>query len=472
LIRLLHAYFPVRTLFLWISEACLITCAFLAAAVARLGTGPAAVMLSDQHGSLKIFVVSASIVTCMYYFDLYDSSILGNHREVLVRLIQVLGTVYSVSVFLYYVYPPLELGRGIFVIGLMLVAMVLFFWRRLFFAVNSVPELAQRALILGEGPLADLLQHEFETRAELGLRFVGRIQTISNANVDVNRDHSDDSGAAVETDPAEDLFRTVKLLRANRIVVAMGERRGKLPVEKLLSLKCSGVHVQDGVEVYEAITGKVPIESIRLASLLFSPGCYASRLHLAYKRFASIVVSITGLLLSLPLLPFIILAIKWTSPGPALYRQRRTGREGVVFYCYKFRTMRADAEADTGPSWAKDDDPRITPVGTFLRKSRLDEIPQLWNVLRGDMSMVGPRPERPEFVEELSREIPYYQLRHTIRPGISGWAQISYKYGSSVEDAKEKLRYDLYYIKNMSAGLDLLIICRTLKTILLGRGAK
>ncbi len=460
----------MRTLFLWISEACLISCAFLAATVARLGTGPAAIMLSDRHGSLKIFVVSASIVTCMYYFDLYDSSILGNHREVLVRLIQVLGTVYSVSVFLYYVYPPLELGRGIFVIGLLFVAMILFFWRRLFFAVNSVPEFAERALILGDGPLADLLQHEFETRAELGLRFVGRIQSVSNGNEDRNR--SEYLAAPVEMDAGDDLVRTVKTLRANRIVVAMGERRGKLPVERLLSLKCSGVHVQDGVEVYEAITGKVPIESIRLASLLFSPGCYASRFHLFYKRAASIAVSIAGLLLSLPLLPFVILAIKWTSPGPALYRQKRTGREGVVFYCYKFRTMRADAEADTGPSWAKDDDPRITRVGKFLRKSRLDEIPQLWNVLKGDMSMVGPRPERPEFVEELSREIPYYQLRHTIRPGISGWAQISYKYGNSVDDSKEKLRYDLYYIKNMSAGLDLLIIFRTLKTILLGRGAK
>lgn len=408
----------------------------------------------------------------MYYFDLYDSSILGNHREVLVRLIQVVGTVYSVSVFLYYVYPPLELGRGIFAIGLIFVAMVLFFWRRLFSAVNSVPEFAERALILGDGPLADLLQHEFETRAELGLRFVGRIQAVSNRSGDLTRNRSEYPDAAVETDAGEELFRNVKMLRATRIVVAMGERRGKLPVERLLSLKCSGVHVQDGVEVYEAITGKVPIESIRLASLLFSPGCYASRFHLVYKRIASIVVSITGLLLSLPLLPFVVLAIKLTSRGPALYRQRRTGREGVLFYCYKFRTMRAEAEADAGPSWAKDDDPRITRVGGFLRKSRLDEIPQLWNVLRGDMSMVGPRPERPEFVEELSREIPYYQLRHTIRPGISGWAQVSYKYGSSVEDAKEKLRYDLYYIKNMSAGLDLLIIFRTLKTILLGRGAK
>jgi len=206
--------------------------------------------------------------------------------------------------------------------------------------------------------------------------------------------------------------------------------------------------------------------------LLFSPDYFASRLFLFYKRFASLVASIAGLLLSLPLLPFVVVAIKLSSPGQVLYRQSRVGRDGVVFRCYKFRTMRSDAEADTGATWATDDDPRITPVGKFLRKTRMDEIPQLLNVLRGDMSLVGPRPERPEFVAALEQEIPYYHLRHSVRPGITGWAQILYKYGSSVEDAKEKLRYDLYYIKNMSAGLDLLIILSTIKIILLGRGAK
>jgi exopolysaccharide biosynthesis polyprenyl glycosylphosphotransferase len=184
------------------------------------------------------------------------------------------------------------------------------------------------------------------------------------------------------------------------------------------------------------------------------------------------LVSIIGLLLSLPLLPLIGLSINLTSSGPILYKQKRIGRNKIIFDCYKFRTMRADAEADTGPAWAGDDDPRITPLGHFLRNTRLDEIPQLWNVLKGDMSLVGPRPERPEFVNELNQEIPYYQLRHTVRPGITGWAQVRYHYGSSVEHAKEKLRYDLFYIKNMSPGLDALILFHTVKTILLGRGAK
>jgi lipopolysaccharide/colanic/teichoic acid biosynthesis glycosyltransferase len=179
-----------------------------------------------------------------------------------------------------------------------------------------------------------------------------------------------------------------------------------------------------------------------------------------------------GLFLALPLLPFVWLAVRLDSSGPVLYRQKRVGLGGRQFYCYKFRTMRQDAEADTGATWAADDDPRITRAGTFLRASRLDEIPQLWCVLKGDMAFVGPRPERPEFVEWLSKEIRYYGVRHVVRPGITGWAQVRYKYGNSLEDAREKLQYDLFYIKNASFGLDILIMFQTIKIVLLGRGAK
>jgi sugar transferase (PEP-CTERM system associated) len=418
--------------------------------------------------------MSGAIIICMHYFDLYDTSVLCNRNEVRIRLFQALGTIYSVSVLFYFFYPPLELGRGILVIGLLLTLMLLLFWRGLFSKINSVPKFADRALIFGEGPLAELLETEFESRPELGLRVVGRVLPSSNGTGSHHGGYkpTEFRGDPCITDLADDLSQTVKNLHASRIVVAMGDRRGKLPVDVLLSLKCRGLQVQDGGEVYEAITGKVPIESVRSGWLLFSPGCHASRFHRAYKRAASVLVSIVGLILSLPLLPFIVLIIKLTSPGPVFYRQRRVGRDGVAYYCYKFRTMRADAEADTGPTWAGDDDPRITSVGRFLRQSRMDEIPQLWNVLRGDMSLVGPRPERPEFVNALNKMIPYYHLRHTIRPGITGWAQVRYKYGSSVEDAKEKLRYDLFYIKNMSAGLDLLIFFNTIKIILLGRGAR
>ena len=463
---------PTRTFFLGISEACLVALAFVAATIARLGPNDATLLLGYEQGAFKILVVSVAFVACMYYFDLYDSSILNNWREVLTRLIAVLGTVCVLLAVLYYVYPALELGRGIFLIGFLLVAAGLLAWRRLFLAINSQPQFAERALIFGDGPLAVSLLRELESRPELGLRVVGQVLPTRNGNSEPGRDCLECAGDSFAMSASEELSRAVKFHRVNRIVIAMADRRGKLPVELLLSLKSHGVRIQDGTEIYEAITGKVPIETLRLGWLLFSPGFHVSRFLLIYKRLASMLVSITGLLFGLVLLPFVALAIKLTSAGPVFYSQRRVGRDGAVFYCCKFRTMRADAEADSGPTWVGDDDPRITPVGRFLRISRLDEIPQLWNVLKGDMSLVGPRPERPEFVDWLSQEIPYYHLRHAIRPGITGWAQVRYKYGSSIEDAKEKLRYDLFYIKNMSPGLDFMILFDTTKTILLGRGAK
>jgi len=472
LIRLLHAYFPTRTIFLGISEACLVALAFVAATIARLGPNDATLTLGYEQGVVKILVVSAAFITCMYYFDLYDSSILSNRREVLSRLIAVLGTACILLAVLYHVYPALELGRGIFTIGFLFVAVALSFWRRLFSVINSHPQFAERALIFGDGPLAASLLLELESRPELGLRVVGQVLAAGNGTNELNCERRESAGGPLESVGCEELSRAVKVHRVNRIVVAMGDRRGKLPVELLLSLKTHGVLIQDGTDVYEAITGKVPIESLRLGWLLFSPGFHLPRSLLIYKRLASLLVSILGLLLSLPLLPLVALAIKLTSPGPVFYRQKRDGRDGTVFDCYKFRTMCANAEADSGPTWVGDDDPRITRVGRLLRISRLDEIPQLWNVLKGEMSLVGPRPERPEFVDWLTREIPYYHLRHTIRPGITGWAQVRYKYGNSIEDAKEKLRYDLFYIKNMSPGLDLLIFFETVKTVLLGRGAK
>ena len=457
---------------LGISEVCLISLAFVGSAVARLGVDDAGYMLNDERGILKIFVVSIGFVTCMYYFDLYDSSVLSNRREVVVRLIQVLGVAYVALGLLYYLFPSVKLGRGIFQIGFLFVGAALLLWRRLFTVLNSAPRLVEHVLIFGKGGLAESLQREIESRPELGFSIAGHAHVIENRIIPGVRVDSEMPTNLSWQEIRGGLSSDCEIRGINRILVTMEERRGKLPVDLLLSLKNRGVLVQDGNEVYEAITGKVPIESIRLGELLFSPGFFASRLFLLYKRFASIVISVIGLLISLPLLPFVVLAVKLTSPGPVLYQQKRVGRDGAIFYCFKFRTMRADAEADIGPSWAKDDDPRITRVGHFLRLSRLDEIPQLWNVLRGDMSLVGPRPERPEFVRALNQEIPYYYLRHSIRPGITGWAQICFRYGSSVEDAKEKLRYDLFYIKNMSAGLDLLIFVRTIKTILLGRGAR
>jgi sugar transferase (PEP-CTERM system associated) len=408
----------------------------------------------------------------MHCFDLYDSRVLGKRREALVRLLQVLGAACFLLALISYIYPPAGLRPGIFLAAFAAVATLLWLWRELFLLVNTAPRFAERALVLGEGPLANFLVHECESRPELGIRIVGRDLPPETRGIGASRTGGAAAGSSQESEFAEKLARSMERMGVGRIIVALTERRGELPVGLLLSLKSRGVRVQDGVELYERITGKIPVESLRISSLLFSAGFYASRLFLMYKRAASVAASCLGLALSLPLLPFILAAIKLASPGPVLYRQKRVGQNGAVFDCYKFRTMRADAEADTGPTWAGDDDPRITPVGKLLRRTRADEIPQLWNVLRGDMCLVGPRPERPEFVDELRREIPYYQMRHTIRLGITGWAQIRYKYGNSVEDAKAKLRYDLFYIMNMSAGLDVLILFQTVKVILWGRGVR
>jgi sugar transferase (PEP-CTERM system associated) len=472
LIRVLNSYVPERTLLLVISEACLVSLTFVASAFARLGLGNGSMMLNQQAGILTIALSSIGFVMCMYYFDLYDSAVLSNWREVLVRLLQVLGTAYVVLAVISYAYSPLRFGEGTFQIGILFVAVLLVLWRKLFAIINNSAELAERVLIFGEGALAQSLVREIESRPELGIRIASHAGFSGGGDGRENREQSGTPTMLSSIEACEELAMSRRVRGINRIVVAMDERRGKLPVELLLSLKNRGIQVQEGNDVYEAMTGKIPIESIRLGWLLFSPGYFASRFFLIYKRAASVTVSIFGLLLSLPLIPFIVLVIKLTSPGPVLYQQRRVGRGGEVFLCYKIRTMQADAEADTGPTWALDDDPRITKVGKFMRQMRIDEIPQLWNVLKGDMSLVGPRPERPEFVEGLSREIPYYYLRHSTRPGITGWAQIRYRYGNTVEDAKEKLRYDLFYIKNMSAGLDLLIFLDTIKIILLGRGAK
>jgi exopolysaccharide biosynthesis polyprenyl glycosylphosphotransferase len=241
-------------------------------------------------------------------------------------------------------------------------------------------------------------------------------------------------------------------------------------MEKLLDLKLKGVSFDHLASVYEEYTGKIAVENLRPSWLIFSSGFNGSRALKAVKRATDIIVSVVGLLLMAPLMVVIGALVRLTSPGPALYHQVRVGYRDRSFVLHKFRSMRADAEAQTGAIWAKAGDPRVTSIGGFLRKSRLDELPQLWNVLVGDMSFVGPRPERPEFVEELTREIPFYRQRHCVRPGLTGWAQVKYAYGASREDALEKLQYELFYIKNMSLSLDMYIILKTVKTVVLRRG--
>jgi sugar transferase (PEP-CTERM system associated) len=259
--------------------------------------------------------------------------------------------------------------------------------------------------------------------------------------------------------------------RIDRIIVAMEDRRGSMPTRELLDLRLRGVVIEDASLLMERVTGKLPLDGLNPSALIFTQGFNVNALQQFGRRLASFTVSLIGLLICLPLIPFLMLAVRVSSPGPIFFRQTRIGRRGRPFSIVKFRTMRQDAEVD-GAMWATKNDPRATSIGRFMRITRLDEIPQLWNVFRGEMAFVGPRPERPEFVEWLTQEIPFYDLRHMVRPGITGWAQVRYKYGASLEETKQKLEYDLYYVKHLSVGLDLLIMFETIKTIVLGRGAQ
>jgi sugar transferase (PEP-CTERM system associated) len=463
---------PVRILLLGISEVCLVMLAFVAAMMARLGTTDASIELSYEQGFLKIGVIAATFVICMYYFDLYDSSVLGNRREVLARLIQVLGTVSALLAFVYYVYPPLKMGRGIFLVGLLFVALLLLGCRRLFLVLNSIPQLADRTLILGDGPLATALLAELEWRRELGLNVVGQVCMDDSGNASLYRQQSKSSAPFERTQVQVNLLSAADDLRIGRIIVAMGERRGKLPVETLLQLKSKGIRIQDGVEVYETATGKIPLQSLRLSWLLFSPGFQISRPMIIYKRLSSIVFSFLGIILTLPLMILISLLIRVDSPGPAIFRQKRIGQDGKVFTLYKFRSMVDGADQDNWHRPAERTDSRFTRVGGLLRRTRLDELPQLFNIFRGDMNFVGPRPFVPNQEYECLQKIPYYRQRWVITPGATGWAQVNRGYNVTIEDNTDKLAYDLFYIKNMSIGLDLLILIKTAKILLLGRGSQ
>jgi sugar transferase (PEP-CTERM system associated) len=269
-----------------------------------------------------------------------------------------------------------------------------------------------------------------------------------------------------------DIPRLVKEHHVDRVVLSMSDARGRLPMDALLGMKLQGVRFDHLASVYEEYTGKIALENLRPSWLVFSDGFRKLRLVALAKRVSDIAAALVGLVLALPLMAAVAIAIRLTSRGPVLYHQARVGEHGRPFTLHKFRTMRPDAEALSGPAWSPEGDPRVTPVGHVLRRTRLDEIPQLWNVLRGHMSLVGPRPERPEFVQQLTEDIPYYGQRHVVRPGITGWAQVRFSYGASIEDAIEKLQYDLFYIKNLSLTLDLVIVLATIKIVLLRRGGR
>jgi sugar transferase (PEP-CTERM system associated) len=411
----------------------------------------------------KSLVVAAVVQLSLYYHDLYTYTGMAERRGLLRRLLSAFALAAVILWALYYAAPQLELGRGIFVINLALLVVVFYAFRRALVAVLDRPAFRRRLLIVGADEEAREVARLVGGHNELGLNLVGFLAP------DRSPEFEDLASQIVGT--YDDLPRACRAHRIDEIIVAPGEHRHLLPVSELVTAKFEGVQVTDAQAFFEKITGKISVHELSPTLMVFGVGFAQSRGTRIVKRIFDVACAAVGLLVAAPLMLLVAIAIKLDSRGPIFYSQERVGERGRLFRVHKFRSMRADAEA-TGAVWARPDDERVTRVGRFIRSSRLDELPQLWNVLRGEMSLVGPRPERPVFVEKLAREIPFYHQRHCVKPGVTGLAQVRYRYGASVEDSLEKLRYDLYYMKNLSLWYDLSVILDTVKVVLFRIGSR
>jgi sugar transferase (PEP-CTERM system associated) len=452
-----------RHVLLILVESGLMLLVLLGAAVLRLGP--------DQRGGLPLLVAAGAanilaLQLCLYYGEVYDDRALRSRTEFFVRLLRSFLLATLLLPLIYYLLPPLRLEPGLLMLFLPLAVGIVVLWHGLIHWAGGREALLDNVLILGTGHSARQVAVELLRRAPLGYRVVGFLG-----------EHPHEVGRSLVNPgvvgTTSDLRRLVPERKVSLIVVALDDQRGRLPVDELLRCRVDGVQVEDAPTFYERLTGKLLVSDLRPSWLVFSPGFRKPRLVLASKRAVELVAAVVLLVVGAPLLLLLAALIRLDSPGQALYAQKRVGKGGRVFDLYKLRTMRHDAEAASGPVWAApENDRRVTRVGRLLRKLRLDELPQLWNVLRGDMSFVGPRPERPHFVEQLRKVIPFYDERHHVLPGITGWAQVKFGYGSTIEDSERKLQFDLYYIKNMSLFLDAAIVLDTLKEVLVGRGAR
>jgi sugar transferase (PEP-CTERM system associated) len=411
-------------------------------------------------------LIAGVLQICLHYCDLYDLRTLTDRRELTVGLIQALGAASLILAFLYYWAPSLIVGRGVFTVSSAFIFVLVVGWRLLFEWLSVRVGPAERLLIVGTGTAAVTLARElFDRRQELGVELVGFVDP-DPARIGAPVLNPGVIGAIA------DIPRLVRERKIDRVVVSLSDARGQLPMNDLLHMKLNdGVRFDHLASLYEEYTGRIALENLRPSWMIFSEGFRRNRLTAAGKRAMDIFAASLGMVLVLPFIAAAAVAIRLTSPGPIFYRQRRVGKEGKVFTIVKLRSMWQDAEARTGAVWATAGDARVTPVGRVLRRTRLDEVPQLWNVLKGDMSFVGPRPERPEFVSSLSEQIPFYGQRHVVRPGVTGWAQIRHDYTSDVDGTMEKLQYDLFYIKNMSMAFDIFVLIETIKTVLVRRGS-
>ena len=452
-----------RTILLLLVEAMLLFGGLVIAVYVRMGAVDAEDALISRNGFYKAALATLFCLTSFYLFDLYDFVVMRDRRELVLRMLQALGLAWIALALMFYALPQVMIGRGVTLISLPLALLLMVGWRLSIHWFLGHPELGERILIVGSGEFAVEIARETLQRKDAGYRVVG---FVDNDPALVGKSLINPKVIGLTSE----LASLVRRENIDRLVVAINDRRGQFPTQELLKLSLSGdVTIEESASFYERLTGRVLLDMIRPSWLIFSSRGRRARINEIARSAMHRIIALVGAILSLPIAIFTAIVIKLESRGPVLYKQERVGKNGRPFRLMKFRSMRTDAEKD-GPVWAKTDDERMTRVGRIIRKIRVDEIPQFWNILRGDMNFVGPRPERPHFVAQLAQEIPYYEQRHLIAPGLTGWAQINYPYGASIEDAKQKLQYDLYYMKNQNVALDATIMFETIKTILFGKG--
>ncbi|HCY86020.1 MAG TPA: capsular biosynthesis protein CpsE [Desulfobacteraceae bacterium] len=464
MVRLLKQYFPIRNILFFIFEGIIIFGSVLLSTVILTYSNS---YLFDVLLVLRIALVSVILQICLYYNDLYDFSIASSYAETGIRLFQALGITSIALALVYFFFPLVILDQYVFILSLVFLVVFIVGWRIIYIHALNRGLFNENIILIGSGGLAHDIYTEIANNIDCGY-------TISVMIPDTI-----DDTYAVEIDPAVTVRSSKSKLRklarthnVKKIVVALNEMRGNFPTDELVDCRTGGIEVLTGSSFYETLSGKVVVTKMPPSWLIFSDGFKKSRTRTFLKRVEDILLSIIMLILLSPLLVVVSILIKIDSPGPLFFSQDRVGRYKKEYTMRKFRSMVDNAEKETGPVWALDNDSRVTRVGGFIRKFRIDELPQLWEVLTGKMSLVGPRPEREFFTRELETKIPFYNQRFNVKPGITGWAQISYDYGATVEDAVEKLNYDLFYIKNMSLMLDVVIILRTVKTVLFGKGAR
>jgi sugar transferase (PEP-CTERM system associated) len=459
-IRLFRVFIPASVIALLVSEICLVLACYGAASFFTLSEDPSVYLFTEEN-YWKVLIVGGCVILGLYFQDLYSDLRITSRIRLVQQVCLAVGSALLMMAFLGYLRPDMLLGRWLMIAGSLGVVVLLPLWRIFFWKYVVVALRSERVLLLGNSSILGEVISEVAARPEFGYSIVGYVCEEQPCDFPVPCL----GGLA-------DVRKVCEEYKPTRIVVGMAERRNRLPVQDLLEIRFTGVLIEDAADTYEMAMRRVCSRKIQPSQLIFSSVLGPRPQAIALQNFYSLLLGLAGSILALPFMLFTAIAVRLSSKGPVLYRQRRVGLNGRVFTLYKFRSMYVDAEARTGAVWASVDDPRITRVGRWLRKLRLDELPQLWNVLMGDMAIVGPRPERPEFVEMLAHQIPYYRQRLAVKPGITGWAQINHKYGDTELDAMIKLEYDLYYIKNVAPALDFYIIFHTLKVMLLSRGAQ